>query len=406
MLKYIETKEKKDCCGCRACEQICKHSALTMFVDEEGFLYPVFDQKKCTDCKLCEKVCPIANASSVLNKEGMVLAAKNNDKETLLKSSSGGIFSIIANSVLNQGGFVYGAAFDDKMILSHIRVSTAADIAPLRGSKYLQSDTRTSYSQVKKDLKEGNQVYYVGTPCQIAGLKLFLRKEYENLITSDLVCHGTPSQKIFSTIIASIEKEKRGKIIDYAFRDKNVFGWSCSSSAMYLKGTKTHHLNYDYNMQTYFNAFMKGHLTRDVCYSCPYARKERVGDITLADFWGIDRYEDIPDLKEGVSLLLLNTQKGKEWWKMHRGEFYFIKSKIEYAISYNQNLSSPTPYSEDRKKAYKMAFENYPSFVKKYVPNKYTDRLKMSTLFFLYRKKPLFNLLLSFKHFISAKKKI
>lgn len=233
MIKYILSVDASDCCGCRACEHVCAHHAIQMKPNEEGFLYPVLDGSKCVDCGLCEKVCPMMNPIKAQNEEGTAWVAQNLDIEDLKTSSSGGGFIAIAKYVLSQGGVVYGAAYQDGPIVAHERVDDIAKLERLKGSKYVQSDTRDAYSNVKIDLKDGRMVYFVGTPCQVAGLKLFLRKDYDNLITSDLICHGTPSPKIFQNTINHIEKKLNADFEDYSFRDKKVRGWSCSSSSSY-----------------------------------------------------------------------------------------------------------------------------------------------------------------------------
>lgn len=401
MLKYIQYKDKSLCCGCRACEQVCSRRAITMQIDEEGFYYPELNFSQCNSCGLCEKVCPISNSFSVLHQESKVYAVQNLDKETLKKSSSGAVFSVIAQKVLQADGVVYGAAFDEEMILSHIRISDVNDLSKLRGSKYLQSNTGNTFEQTKQDLKQGKQVYYTGTPCQIAGLRLFLRKDYDNLITSDLICHGTPSQKIFSTVLSQIEKEKQAKIVQYSFRDKAINGWSCSSSSSSIKKEeKTKYLPYNLNMQAYFNAFTAGHLFQRVCYECPFSKAERVGDITLADYWGIRLYHpEFPNINEGVSLVLLNNEKAISFWNTCTDNVFQIESDIKKAQERNTNLREASPYSQEREIAYELAFNQYEIFRTKYLPPKaLRHKLRFYIKFFLKTQMPfVFNILRKIK---------
>ncbi len=385
MLKVIQNNDKTQCCGCRACEQVCAQRAIMMRQDEEGFIYPLLNESLCINCGLCEKVCPIANAGLVLNGESKVYAAQNLDKKVLKKSSSGGIFSVIARKVLQEGGVVYGATFDSEMILSHRRISSTEELPALRGSKYLQSDTKGTFTQAKQDLKQGKYVYYTGTPCQIAGLKLFLRKEYDKLITSDFVCHGTPSQKIFSVVVSQIEKEKKGKITAYSFRDKTTNGWSCSSSSSVERNGKNKYLPYDLNMKAYFNAFLNGHLFQHVCYNCSFARQQRVGDISLADYWGIEKiHPEFPNISEGVSLILINTEKGLRFWQNCVNDIVQIESDIKSAQATNGNLQQASIYSPERELAYSLAFEDYGQFKSKYSSQEtITKRLKFYTKYLL-----------------------
>lgn len=374
MIKYILTHDPSDCCGCRACEQVCAHKALHFEEDKEGFLYPVLDTSRCVDCGLCGKVCPMMQPEKALHEEGMAYVAQNLNQEDLDTSSSGGGFIAIAKHILSKGGVVYGAAYQDAPVVAHERVDAIEGLERLKGSKYVQSDTRDVYSQIKKDLREGRWVYFTGTPCQVAGLKLFLRKEYENLITSDLICHGTPSPRIFQNTVKHIEKNLNGVFEDYSFRDKRVRGWSCSSSSSYKKPTtsKNIYLNYSKDMEAYFKAFISGHLMRMNCYRCPFANKHRCGDITLADFWGVrSKMSDFPNIHKGVSLLLVNGEKGKQLFSQLKDDFYVRSVSMEDAIETNANLRQPTPFSEERTRSYDLAFHDYPAFVNKYYQGNY-----------------------------------
>lgn len=364
---YLNTHNKSECCGCRSCEQVCSTNAISLFLDQEGFSYPEINQDLCVNCGLCEKVCPISNVIANKYEKQTVYAAWNKNEDILKLSSSGGVFSVIAEEVLSNMGVVYGAAFDKNMILSQHRVDNCDDLKILRGSKYLQSDTKDSFMQVKNDLNKGIYVYYTGTPCQIAGLKLFLNKDYDNLITSDLICHGVPSQKIFSTCIRNLEKKRKGKVIDYLFRDKKIAGWSCSSSSYINKAGKIKYVKYDYNMEAYFNCFLYGHISRICCYSCPFARVERVGDITLADYWGIKKHHPEVNTKNGISLVLLNSPKGEATWNKCKSQVNFICSEIEYAFEKNYNLEHPTNFVEARNYSYQLAFADYNVFMKHYL---------------------------------------
>lgn len=373
MIKYIITGKESDCCGCRACEQICGKHAITMITNEEGFLYPQLNSAMCVQCGVCSKICPMDknNLEGILMYSKDYFAAQILDRDSLQRSSSGGMFRLFAEEILKEEdkGIVYGAAFVEDMYLKHIRVTTKDDLQRMQGSKYLQSDTEETFAHVEKDLCKGLKVYYVGTPCQIAGLKLFLRKEYDNLLTSDLVCHGTPSYKVFRNSLDHIESKYSGTIVNYSFRDKRVMGWSCTSSSSLrtAKGWKT--LRFDTNMQAYFNAFISGDLMRYSCYNCPFACNKRVGDITLADHWGVNKYNpDFPDIHHGVSLLLVNTPKGRLYWEHLKDETKYIRIKEIEALESNPNLSHSTLLTDERKEAYALAFFDYRIFLNKYKP--------------------------------------
>lgn len=358
------------CLECRACEQICSKHAISMQENAEGFSYPKIDMDICVDCGLCVKVCPAIHADDIKSKSYDVYAAQLKDKTILKKSSSGGVFSLIAEYVIGSGGIVFGAAWDEHLQLRHIGVESIDALQKLRGSKYVHSDIGNTFVQARDNLKTGRLVYFTGTPCQIAGFKLFLRKDYTNLITSDLVCHGTPSQKLFNLFVKGMEKDRNVRLIDYQFRDKKVFGWSCSSSSSSINrktGKKKYHF-YDRNMVGYFQAFIKGHITREDCYKCPFACPERVSDITLADYWDISSHHpEFPNRRDGVSLILINSTKGRNLLDLLEKNVILCKSTLTSALeTSNHNLKASTPRPSERDKAYTEAFSDFESFRNKY----------------------------------------
>lgn len=404
MIKYILSKDASDCCGCRACEQICAHHAIRMNSDDEGFLYPVVDASKCVNCGLCEKVCPMMNPHKAQHEEGTAWVAQNLNVEDLKTSSSGGAFIVIAKYVLSQGGVVFGAAYQDGPIVVHERVDNYARLERLKGSKYVQSDTCDVYSQIKTDLRNGRLVYFVGTPCQVAGLKLFLRREYDNLITSDLICHGTPSPKIFQNTICHIEDKLNADFMDYSFRDKRVRGWSCSSSSTYKMRSsgKIKYVKYSKDMEAYFKAFISGHLMRMNCYQCPFANTHRCGDITLADFWGVrEKMPDFPNIHKGVSLLLVNDKQGEILMDKLKDKFHLRSVSMDAAVSTNGNLAHPTSMSRERKMSYKLALNDYPAFLDKYYHGNYFINNLRVQLEYIIRKYPwMFSLVSTFKRML------
>lgn len=344
----IRPKEEK-CCGCLGCVETCPHSALKESITKDGFIIPEVDPNSCIECGACEKVCPMRHADKVINTDkSIAYAAINKNIPELLKSSSGGIFSVIADYVLSQNGIVYGASFDDKMQLTHIAVDSTADLEKLRGSKYLQSKSNL-YKDIRKQLKNGKLVYYCGTGCQVAALKLFLVKDYHNLITSDILCHGTPPQKVFDFVIKTLEKKYKGKVVQYQFRDKSVWGWSCSSSSSSIKkNNKTIYIGLDSFQDAYFNAFIMGVMNRESCYVCPYAQGKRCGDITLADFWGVEKYIPIQNKRAGVSAIFVNNKKGEDLIKTLEGAITLYPAKFDDIAIVNQTLVKPTERPKER----------------------------------------------------------
>ena len=361
------TPQKEDCCGCSACVHVCKKQALTMVSDVEGFLYPMLNSDKCVECGACEKVCPMVNGAKSKNGHPLkILAAQLKDMALLQQSSSGGVFSAIEIEVIRRLGVVYGASFNSKQKLSHIRIDTIEGLNKLRGSKYLQSNLSDCFYDVKKDLKEGKLVYFVGTPCQVAGLKLFLRQDFNTLLTSDIVCHGTPSQKVFDCVITQIELTNKGIVQRYSFRDKSVMGWNCASSSSLIHNLQNgtmKNLTYSASMRAYFKAFIGGHLMRFSCYKCPFATEQRCSDITLADFWGLPRqhFKNFKVLK-GVSLVMINTIKGKNFWDAITKNLVVQEEKFENASKTNRNLLHPSKRGDHRDIAYQLAFSNFNKF--------------------------------------------
>lgn len=359
--------QKENCCGCSACIHVCKKQALMMLPDNEGFFYPILDMEKCVECGACEKVCPIRNTEKTKNGEPFrVLAAQLKDIALLQQSSSGGVFSAIGVEIIRRSGVVYGASFNSTQKLSHLRVETIEGLEALRGSKYLQSNLSDCFISIKKDLKEGRWVYFVGTPCQVAGLKLFLRHEYATLLTSDVVCHGTPSQAVFDCVIKQIEKRNKGIVQKYSFRDKSVLGWNCASSSSLIRNSKNGTikvLQYSSAMRAYFKAFIGGHLMRYSCYQCPFTTEQRCSDITLADFWGLPRQQfKYFNVLKGVSLVMINTVNGESFWNDISKELVVRDENFENASKTNRNLLHSSQKGSYRDVAYPLAFSDFNKF--------------------------------------------
>ena len=229
-------ENKKDCCACGACLNICPKEAISLKQDEYGFLYPEIDEYLCIRCELCKKVCAFQNVEED-NVPISTFAAISKNRNQAKNSASGGIFAAIAQYVINNNGIVYGAAFDDSWNVKHIGIEHIEDLIKLQGSKYTQSNTDTTFIEVKKMLALGKQVLYSGTPCQIAGLKKYLGKDYTNLITIDIICHGVPSNKMFKDYLSYLEAKNNAKIQNFKFRDKKT-GWGINGSVVFLKQNK------------------------------------------------------------------------------------------------------------------------------------------------------------------------
>lgn len=304
----IEIKDKHNCCGCAACVQKCARQCISLLEDSEGFLYPVIDTEKCIDCGLCETVCPELNR---YDKQSPLttLAAINIDECVRLESSSGGVFSLLAEQTIKDGGVVFGARFDEKWEVVIDCSDTLEGIVQFRGSKYLQARTEDSFFRCEQFLKKGRRVLYSGTPCQVAGLKHFLGKEYRNLFTVDVVCHGVPSPKVWRKYLD--ETVGVSNVKGVSMRDK-VEGWqNYHLSISYVDGDKSRILSSPYGKNDYMRAFLKDMILRPSCYRCKSRELRSGSDITIGDYWGID--DVCPEMNDdkGICLVLANTENGK-----------------------------------------------------------------------------------------------
>lgn len=342
---------KIDCTGCAACMNSCPRSAIRMEADGEGFLVPVINNDKCVECKMCEKSCPVITKLSNTNTSKPHAYAVWNIIDRRV-SSSGGAFSSFARYVLKNGGVVFGAAFDTNLHCHHIKVTSLEGLDVLRGSKYIQSEIGLTYKEIKKLLKEEKYVLFCGTPCQVAGLYGFLRKDYEKLVTLDLACHGVPSDAIFQAYKSKVSTRFAGdgKVDGFEFRRRDGWGKSPSIS---LDGK----IRPIYDVDALFMcAFDKSALFRKCCYHCSYANIHRIGDCSLADFWGLGRY-GIPfkhNVTKGVSLVLANNAKGKNLMR-HLDNTFLEERTLTEALIENHNLKSPSelnPYRDEIIKAF------------------------------------------------------
>ena len=292
--------DKNKCTGCFACYNVCPKSAIDMIEDENGFIYPQINQNKCIECGLCKKICPSINH---LKKEEPKRCFAMYAKDSLIreKSTSGGVATIMSKLVLKDGGIVYGCSFEKNCSIKHIRVIKEEDLAMLQGSKYVHSYIGETFKQVKSDLKDDKRVLFIGTPCQIAGLRTFLKKEYNNLILVDIICHGVPSQKYLKEEVQRVCNTTN--IDKVKFREQNSYGF-------YVIKNKKMIYSQSKDKSPYCDSFMLGLSLRDNCHSCLYATKKRVSDVTIGDFWGIEKF--YPELNDsnGISLICINSEKG------------------------------------------------------------------------------------------------
>lgn len=355
---YLETLSKSECTVCTACVHACPKQCISLAPDEEGFYYPQIDKNVCVNCGVCKKICPVEHPSFENSPSPRVYAAFINDEEERKKSSSGGLFFAIASWIIEQGGVVYGAMIDDRHQVYHIGVETKENLSLLRGSKYVQSALNDTYVEVKKNLQNDRWCYFVGTPCQVAGLKAFLRKDYPKLLTSDLVCHGVPSQWLFDQHIAYLEKKYKGKVLDYQFRDNEKWGVCEIFNLTYPKGKMESIKHPSFVLSPYLYSFMYAMTYRYSCYECKYATIPRQGDITLADYWGVKKF--FPEINDtnGVSLILANSSKGQEVLKLFGNRVEFFNSCLSDSAKYNYNLDHRTECPPIRPRVYTLVKEH------------------------------------------------
>lgn len=363
------------CTGCRACEQSCSQNAISIKTNCEGFLYAVIDESKCISCRVCERICP-QNKTVLKQKTEQVFLACSKNFELLKKSTSGGVFATLAKSFLENEGVVYGVRYDKEWNAIHSRIDCIENLLPLLSSKYVQADTGDSYSNVKKDLLNNKQVLYSGTGCQIAGLKSFLKKDYPNLYTIDIVCHGVASPLLFKKFIQWLEKKERGKITFFNFRSKKN-GWSSNYEYEYKINGK---IKYRSSFDPYYYSFLKGFSFRECCYRCKYSSPDRCGDLTICDFWGVEQEHPNFDNTNGASAILVNSKNGKDLWDANSKNFSFVESSFDKVVKHNYNLQRPTTRNKEiRDKFYENISKDgelwYDRFVSRFRPSVKT-RLK------------------------------
>lgn len=342
----IKILDKSQCCGCEACRNICPRQCILMKEDKEGFLYPEVNLADCIDCGLCEKVCPVLHP--VNNKvKPLVYAAINNDEVVRMQSSSGGIFTLIAEYVLERSGVVFGACFDSDWNVVHDYTETKEGLARFRGSKYVQSNIGNSFTLVKGFLDSGREVLFSGTPCQVAGLKNYLRKPYSNLLTVDLVCHGVPSPEVWRKYLQEtvcraygIKHNKAAVnfgdyIADVSFRAKDK-GWKKYSFKIKDKDGRTEVV--PFFEDPYMNAFLSDLSLRPSCYACPAKLYNVQSDITLADFWGVDKINPDIDDNKGCGLVLIHCV-GKLAF-LYKMDCQLLQQKLESVTKYNPSILS------------------------------------------------------------------
>lgn len=367
--------KKEDCCGCTACYSICPVNAINMLADDEGFFYPEIDTKKCIGCKKCINVC--AFKATKKDKQipdtefPKIFAFKHNNYYVRTHSQSGGAFTAFSDEIIKNGGAVYGCVMTDNHMAIHKKAETFEERDEMRGSKYIQSDMGEIFSNVKHDLSLGKQVMFTGTPCQIDALKLFLKTDYDNLLCIDIVCHGVPSPLIWTSYLSWLEKEYNAKSIPIKskFRNKD-FGWDSHIETLKLK--KENGKETEINSEIFKELFYKEYILRPSCYQCPYTSLHRPGNITIADFWMINNILPGINDNKGLSMVLVNDEKGETLFNTCKKEFFFQEVKLGGNLQ--RPLREPAKKPNNRKEFWTdWNQKGFSYIVEKYVTNKSTD---------------------------------
>lgn len=346
---FFQSNRKQDCCGCGACVAVCPAKCISIQRDEEGFDYPRVEESLCTQCGKCEKVCPVVcpPSRSAHKQRPPAYACWHLDDQIRAESSSGGVFTGLAQYALRAGSVVYGAAFDANFKgVSHIPARTEAELAPLRGSKYVQSASVEAFREIRKLLNGGRRVCFVGTPCQVAGLRKLVGKKNEKLLTADLICHGVPSPDVFLKYIEEDERGVGSHTIAYCFRDKTS-SWNCPVvSRIYGDNERSAVINWG---DRFMHGFLLNVFLRPICYECPFVGLPRFGDLTLADYWGVSTRFPQYDDDRGTSLVLVNTSKGGFYMRNTGDLLFSAPGDLDHAMAHNPHMVTPAKEPANRK---------------------------------------------------------
>ena len=363
--------DKEQCCGCLACVEVCPFSAISSGEDENGFLMPVINETKCVQCGKCEQICAFRNNAQAECNVKAAFSFRHNDTDTLLSSTSGGAFTALSDCVLEHGGSVAGAVLDERFILSHQLANTKQERDSMRFSKYIQSNTADIFDKVKAELDAGKNVMFVGTPCQSAQLNRIVG-DRESLLTCDFLCHGVPSQSMFSAHIKYIENKHKKKAVGYSFRGKR-YGWNHGiDEVVFSDGTR----NDGYGIQCYTKLFQNNASLRDSCFNCPYRGETRYSDLTIADFWDVEKVLNHSDVR-GVSLILVNSEKGRAFADQIASSGSMTEVPVD-SIRYKLSAKPIKGFGSLEQFRESLRNEGYASAVKKYVHSSLKSRFKFA----------------------------
>lgn len=355
--------DKSKCCACTACKNICPKQAIEMISDEKGFLYPKINDSKCIKCGLCEKVCFYNTGYKILDDhldKIETYAVKHKDLQIRMASQSGGAFTVFSDEILKRNGVIYGVGFDKALKVCYKRAITKEERNEFRGSKYVQSELNDIFKQIKKDLEDDKWVLFSGTPCYVAGLVKYLsKKKYEKLLLLDIICHGVPSPKLYKEYLIYLESCYNGKINNFNFRDKN-FGWKTHIESFIINNKK-------YSSTMYTTLFYSHLALRESCHNCQFTNLNRPSDITIADCWGVQQNKPEIDDNKGVSLVIINTKKGKSIYEN------ILVNLNYYGININEYIQPQLKEPSKKNKKREIFWNDYNKKGFEYVVKKYTS---------------------------------
>ena len=338
----INIIDKTKCCGCNACGDACAHGAITFKTDIEGFWYPTVNKDKCVNCELCEKVCPIINIKELKKNDlsqPVYYAAEHKNMEVVFDSTSGGLFSALADIMYKDKGYVGGAVFNEDFSVRQYISNDKTDLPRIRSSKYLQSSFEGFFIQVRKLLCAGEKILICGSPCQMTALRAFLRKDYDNLIIVDYICRGINSPKVWHKYLDSFEERYGSKVI-YCKAKSKEYGWRNLTQKVILANGK--HVYETKDQSNYTKGYLQTNVyCRPSCYECKFKGYPRIADITLADFWGIEKINTSMDKNLGTSLVMLNSKKGKAYFERTKQRINYLEVPFSLAEKSNPALNQP-----------------------------------------------------------------
>ena len=380
-------EKKTECCGCTACKNACPAHCIEMKEDFEGFQYPEVDKTKCLNCGLCEKVCPVLNPPRQYSEEIQAYAVRTTLEDVLRSSTSGGFVTPLADWVLNQGGVLCAATYLQDFSVAHIIIDKDKmdlELPRIRGSKYVQSDLKRCYLDIKQYLEQEKKVCFVGTTCQVNGLKSFLRREYDSLITVDLVCHGTPSPKLWRKYLDEKQIQYGAKVVGAAFRNK-TYGYHSHTMRLSFENGKEYYGSG--RIDAMMKSFMSEIASRPICYQCPFKTYHRCSDFTVFDCWHADVIiQNLKDDDKGFTNLLIHSEKGRLIFEEIKDRYISYPVNVEDAIKYDGKmvLKSATPHARRGEFFVGMDQEPLADHIQNFIPIKVSDHLieKMKSLLY------------------------